>query len=77
MTEAQQDKTKAVPEGGHVSANMARQNGKLWVEPQAASNRTEAAPSRFRPVTALLVSHPNSDRGKAICPEFDEWPPAE
>ena len=34
MTEAENDQTQAVPDGGYVSANMARENGKIWVEPQ-------------------------------------------
>jgi hypothetical protein len=44
MTEAKNDKTKAVPDGEHISANMARQNGKVWVEPQAESYWAAAAP---------------------------------
>ena len=36
MTEAKIDQTKAVPDGGYVSAKMAFENGKIWIEPQTA-----------------------------------------
>jgi hypothetical protein len=35
MTAAENDQTKAVPDGGYVSANMDRESGKIWIEPQA------------------------------------------
>ena len=40
MTEAENDQTKAVPGVGYVSANMARENGKIWIEPQAGGGLT-------------------------------------
>jgi hypothetical protein len=61
MTEAENDKTKAVPDGGHVSANMARENGKLVGRQSLTGQRSN--------------QDPISSYSRAICcaPQFGSW----
>jgi hypothetical protein len=82
MTTAENDKTKAVPKGGHVSANMDRENRNIGVEAASGvlptSGRTG---TRFRSATALfgryLFRTPIRVLEKVSCPEFNELGSAE